>query len=136
MTRASHSWSSIRIADNILAIEEATVEQSKSDLWKEVWKVRISASSDKSIPMKEETDPDNFLYSKLYPTFFGTEATATGFALESLVLEKLSKIQKLQKTGVLISKTLKWLCASPDGLTDEMLIVSKMPLPCDPTRIH
>lgn len=96
--------------------------------WK-VGKIRISASSAKAVPIRETTSPLSYLNSKLYPSFTGNAATRKGLQLESYVIEKLQLFlgKEITRSGVHVSSTKKWLCGSPDGLTENMLIEIKCP---------
>ncbi|CAG2215644.1 unnamed protein product [Mytilus edulis] len=59
-------------------LQTDTINQSKSVLWKDARKIRITASSASKVPIKETTDCTNFIREHLRPKFVGNKFTKHG----------------------------------------------------------
>jgi len=110
-------------------IQAETVDQSTSDLWKEVRSIRVTSSSAHDVPRRVTTDPITFLINKVYPTFKGNRFTEHGIRSEDTIRQLIADKYgtTVLKSGVRICKENPWLCGSPDGLLGNTLLEIKSP---------
>ena len=114
----------------LMAIEQNTKEQSQQQLWHDMRKVRITASTAKRVPVRHTTNPDKFLSGHLHPTFLGNTATRHGIASEELARQYLQeKGHSIESKGLVLCPGQPWLAASPDGIMDaDTLLEIKSPV--------
>ena len=56
-------------------ITTKTISQAQSDLWHDSRKLRITGSTSHKVPVRDTTNPDNFIREHVYPTFRGNMFT-------------------------------------------------------------
>ncbi|XP_071148268.1 uncharacterized protein [Mytilus edulis] len=111
-------------ADQCKQITLSTVQQSQSGLWHSERHKRITASNFGSIIRRNPSLPINkFVRNLLYSQFKGNRHTRNGILQEDTTIEeyKLKKAEDneniyVNKTGLVIHPTNKFLAASPDGI--------------------
>ncbi|CAJ1069778.1 uncharacterized protein LOC125296826 [Xyrichtys novacula] len=87
--------------------EKLTKAQSKVQLWHDMRRVRITASTARKVPIRSTTSPEKFLSEHLYPTFHGNAATHHG-----AVSEEHARQFTIHKA--IPSKTKALWCAQPN----------------------
>ncbi|CAG2227127.1 unnamed protein product [Mytilus edulis] len=114
-----------------IKLQTDTINQSKSFLWKDARKIRITASSASKVPIKETTDCTNFIREHLHPKFVGNKFTKHGQEGETAAKEYLlTNGYRVVEKGTYVSSEENWLSASPDGiLNDDTLLEIKSPVP-------
>ncbi|XP_076103709.1 uncharacterized protein LOC143072585 [Mytilus galloprovincialis] len=115
----------------VVRLQTETTLQSKSLLWKDCRKLRITASSAHKVPVKETTDSTNFIREHLHPKFVGNKFTKHGQQGEIDAKVYLnSNGHQVQEKGICVSQQENWLSASPDGIFDgQTLLEIKCPVP-------
>ena len=106
------------------AITKSTIQQSQSGLWHSERKKRITASNFGSIVKRNPSLPvQKFVRNLLYTSFRGNHHTRNGILQEDTTIEeyKLKKAEESQnvcveKSGLVIHPTHKFLAGSPDGI--------------------
>ncbi|CAG2253607.1 unnamed protein product [Mytilus edulis] len=118
-------------ASQVVRLQTETTLQSKSLLWKDCRKLRITASSAHKVPVKETTDSTNFIREHLHPKFVGNKFTKhcqQGEIDAKVYLN--SNGHQVQEKGICVSQQENWLSASPDGIFDgQTLLEIKCPVP-------
>ena len=109
-------------------LSEMTLEQSVGQskrLCSDSRKVRITASTAKSVPKRAKTDPSTWISGHLYNSFKGTAATRHGNRKEATARAAYEQATSscVRMSGLVVHKSDSWLAASPDGLvgTDQVL---------------
>ncbi|VDI47752.1 Hypothetical predicted protein [Mytilus galloprovincialis] len=105
-------------------ITTSTVHQSQSGLWHSERKKRITASNFGSIVKRNPSLPiAKFVRTILYSSFSGNRHTRNGINQEDSTIEeyKLKKAEEnenvsVERSGLVIHYTNKYLAASPDGI--------------------
>ncbi|XP_071144096.1 uncharacterized protein [Mytilus edulis] len=112
-------------------LQTDTINQSKSVLWKDTRKIRITASSASKVPIKETTDCTNFIREHLHPKFIGNKFTKHGQEGETAAKGYLlTNGHRVIEKGTYVSSERNWLSASPDGiLNDDTLLEIKCTVP-------
>ncbi|CAJ1071402.1 uncharacterized protein LOC125296826 [Xyrichtys novacula] len=111
-------------------IEKLTKAQSKVQLWHDMRRVRITASTARKVPIRSTTSPEKFLSEHLYPTFHGNAATRHGAVSEEHARQFLNtQGHTIENKGLVVCPAKPWLAASPDGVMNkEMLLEIKSPV--------
>lgn len=105
--------------DQMSALEIETKTQSRSQVWHDARRLRLTASTVKRVPKRHSTDPQKFLNEHLYPTFTGNAATKYGSENEVRVITLLeSRGHVVHNRGLVVHPDHSWLAASPDGILD------------------
>ena len=107
-----------------VTIEQHTKEQSEEQLWHDMRRVRLTASTAKKVPVRPTTSPDKFLADHLHPTFHGNSATHHGTVSEEVARRSLmDQGFNIDMRGLVLCDGEPWLAASPDGIinTDQLL---------------
>lgn len=91
--------------NQIQRLQTNTQEQSKSNLWRDARKIRITASSAHKVPIKDTTEYTNVIREHLYPKFLGNKYTKYGQEEEPIAKDHL------RSTGLLIEDR-KNLCVN------------------------
>lgn len=105
--------------EQILALSNATEEQSQSQLWFAERRKRLTASSFGRIcKMRVTTDPKKFINNLLHHTFYGNISTNYGKDHESIARREFAETfgQEIVECGFFIGKSDCYLGATPDGL--------------------
>lgn len=103
-------------------LEEATREQSMSQLWHDSRKLRVTASSAKKVPVR--TSPDAFLKAHVYPRFHGSAATKHGVVSEGQAVKWLEEQgHTVTRRGTILCPGEPWLSASPDGIMESGVLL-------------
>ncbi|CAM4659064.1 unnamed protein product [Leuciscus chuanchicus] len=98
-------------------IEQHTKEQSREQLWHDMRRVRITASTAKNVPVRATTAPDKFLSEHLHPTFHGNAATRQGAEGEEHARQYLQdQGHDIDVKGLVVCPSEPWLAASLDGV--------------------
>lgn len=118
------------LTTQIKEIEQSTRAQSKEQLWHDMRRVRITASTAKNVPVRLTTAPDKFLSNHLHPTFHGNAATRHGAESEELARQFLQdQGYSIETKGLVVCPGEPWLAASPDGVINkDMLLEIKSPV--------
>ena len=114
----------------LMAIEQHTKGQSEEQLWHDMRKVRITASTAKKVPVRPTTKPDKFLSGHLHPTFHGNTATRHGTESEEVARQSLQdQGLSIERKGLVLCPGEPLLAASPDGIIDtDTLLEIKSPV--------
>ncbi|XP_046841816.1 uncharacterized protein LOC124435929 [Xenia sp. Carnegie-2017] len=107
-------------------IMELTVKQHESKLWYDVRQPRITASKVKRCLIKPTTSPTKAIADVLnYHTPIQTKAMKDGIESEAGILKKYELISgnTVRKVGFIISSTHPFLGASPDGITNDNVLL-------------
>ena len=121
------------ISQNFSKLQEETIMQYKSTLWRDCRKIRITSSSAHKVPVKETTDSTNFIREHLHPTFVKNKFTKHG--QQGGVGAKVflnSNGHQIQEKGLCVSQHENWLSASPDAVFDGQtlyMLEVKCPVP-------
>ena len=112
-------------------LELSTKRQSKSVLWKDARKIRLTASSASKIPVKDTTDATAFIREHLHPKFTGNKYIGYGNEQEPIAKEHLKSLgHTVTETGMYVSAQEQWLSGSPDEiLNGDTLLEIKCPVP-------
>lgn len=119
----------VRVSDKQQAeLENLSSGQSHSEVWRDMRRCRITASSAKKVPVRAE--PANFLRDHLYPSFKGNSNTRHGLECEPKALDKLRANTKanISTHGSFVSFEEPWLAASPDGIMGDIVVEVKCPV--------
>ena len=85
-------------------LELSTKRQSKSVLWKDARKIRLTASSASKIPVKDTTDATAFIREHLHPKFTGNKYIGYGNEQEPIAKEHLKSLgHTVTETGMYVS---------------------------------
>ena len=109
-----------------VAIEALTRNQSRSDIWHQERKLRISASIMKTVcNRKHNTDIKCFLTSKLCPKTINSAAINYGNVNEDTAIKSYIEYQEkkglqltVHKCGLQINPSIPWLAATPDSIVE------------------
>ena len=105
--------------NQISTLEMDTKTQSRSQVWHDARRLRLTASTVKRVPKRHTTDPQKFLNEHVYPTFTGNTATKYGSDNEVRVITLLeSRGHDVHNKGLVVHPDHPWLAASPDGILD------------------
>lgn len=113
-------------------INKQTVLQSECGEWLELRRNLLTASNfGKVIKRRKTHSCRNIVKNMLYGTSIGhVSSVQHGRQHEAVALEQLSKLNNIQirKCGLYIDETLPFLGATPDGITDDMVVEVKCPI--------
>lgn len=125
----------INLCDSkISALNQGTTSQSQSSMWHDSRRIRITASSAKKVPKRQQTCPSKFLQNHIYPVFSGNTNTRHGQESEGKCLKCLREERLVVEChGTVVSRIEPWLSASPDGILTEsqQLLEIKCPVPSE-----
>ena len=107
-------------------LEMATRQQSKSDLWHEERKLRITSSIMKSVCNRRmKSDVKVFLRNKLFPKPINSPAIKYGERNEEVAIqcyikhqEKKGVVLNVKKCGLFVNPAIPWLAATPDSVIE------------------
>ncbi len=139
-----HQYQSEKITDHLLnmlhiqkydenyatSLEQATKEQAKSQRWKEERCHRLHASHFGRIcKATDKTDKVKFAESLTQITDIKSAAITHGRNYESAALGAYEQMYdcKVDKVGIIISKSHPFIAASPDGMVGDIVIEVKCP---------
>jgi hypothetical protein len=88
---------------------------------------RLTASVFGKLCKMHQTTSREKVIKEMYGTFSGNAATRYGIAHEDMAKE-LEKIigKKIENVGLFVDANLQFLAASPDGLIDNDIVLSKL----------
>lgn len=117
----------------ISSLNETTTTQASSQIWKDSRKIRITGSTAHKVPVRDTTNPDNFIREHMFPSFLGNSYTRHGNIGEVSAKTTLRENGILiSNSGTVVSKTDPWLSVSPDGIihtdTGNCLLEIKCPV--------
>ena len=94
-----------------------TIDQAQSDLWHDSRKLRVTGSTSYKVPVRDTTNPDNFIKEHVYPTFRGNMITEHGHDSKLKAKKQLhDEGDVISDVGTVISRTQPWLSVSSDGV--------------------
>jgi len=107
-------------------LEMTTHHQSKSDLWHEERKLRITSSIMKSVcNRRPKSDVKVFLRNKLFPKSINSLAIRYGEKNEEIAIqcyiehqEEKGVILNVKRCGLLVNPAIPWLAATPDSVIE------------------
>lgn len=119
--------------NQIKSIEQKTRNQSKSKLWHEMRKTRITASVAYNVvrTVKSGKMSVKLAHSIIQPKPFSNSAVSWGKNHESIALQNYEKItnNNVIKCGLFIDENINYLAASPDGILDDHTAVVEVKCP-------
>ena len=118
-------------AEKVKRLQNVTINQSASVLWKNYRKLRVTANSAPKIPIKDTTDATSFIHEHLHPFFTGNKFTRHGLEQEPIAKSHLKTLgNSILDSGMCVSFSDPWFSGSPDGILNEDTILEvKCPLP-------
>ena len=112
---------------------ETQARGTNTDIWKDSRKIRITGSTAHKVPVRDTTNPDNFIREQLYPTFVGNRFTEHGNSGEIKAKAMLRENgMDISDSGTVVSSSNPWLSVSPDGIinmnSENVLLEIKCPI--------